>query len=185
MSERYNKLLNKIRTKFPTKENFVKFLKAYYSYFVRKTGIETINRSDITLEDSPIYQFWTSTKSTFFSDTDNVDWFFFIMNTIVENQKLLKSNKLTSDNLKIKRYNFFKVEVGHEFTIVKEYEYFVPYVGYATKRDIESEYNRLLKNWDDYETKKSVKSYYEVDHVSNSVVLDVQLVESLKTDIYE
>lgn len=47
MSERYNKLLNKIRTKFPTKENFVKFLKAYYSYFVRKTGIETINRSDI------------------------------------------------------------------------------------------------------------------------------------------
>lgn len=185
MSEKYNEFLNKIRIKFPTKDSFVKFLIAYYSYFVRKTGIESIDRSDITLENSPIYQFWTSTKSNFFSDTDNVNWFFFIMNTIVENQKLLKLNKLNTDNLKIKSFDFFKVQVNHDFSVISEYEYFISYVGYATKRDIESEYNRLLKNWDDYKTKKSFKQFYEVNSVSNPVVSNVQLVKSLTSDVYE
>ncbi len=107
------------------------------------------------------------------------------MNTIVENQKLLKVNKLTTDNLKIKSFDFFKVQVNHDFSVINEYEYFISYVGYATQRDIESEYNRLLKNWDDYETKKSFKQFSEVNNVSNPVVSNVQLVKSLTSDLYE
>lgn len=147
----YQKFLNRVRSRFPTKESFVKFLKAFHSYFVRKTGIKVINKDDIKLTDSPIFDYWNTIKSTFSFESDNFNWFFFIMNTIIENQESILSNELTTENLKIKNYNYFTVRVNDIIYSRNRYEYKVPYSGYADKGDLENGYNHLLKDWFEYQ----------------------------------
>ena len=147
----YQKFLDRVRSRFPTKESFVKFLKAFHSYFVRKTGIKVINKDDIKLEDSPIFDYWNTIKSTFSFESDNLNWFFFIMNTIIENQESILSNELTTENLKIKNYNYFTVRVNDIIYSRNRYEYKVPYGGYADKRDLENGYYHLVKDWFEYQ----------------------------------
>lgn len=132
----YQNFLDRVRSRFPTKDSFVKFLKAFHSYFVRKTGIKVINKNDIKLWDSPIFKYWDSIKSTFSFESDNFYWFFFIMNTIIENQQLILSNELTTENLKIKNFNYFIVTVNDIVYSRNRYQYKVPYGGYADRDDI-------------------------------------------------
>jgi hypothetical protein len=146
----YQKFLDRVRSRFPTKESFVKFLKVFHSYFVRKTGIKVINKDDIKLTDSPIFDYWNTIKSIFSFESDNLNWFFFIMNTIIENQESILSNELTTENLKIKNYNYFIVRVNDIIYSRNKYEYKVPYGGYADKNDLENGYYHLLKDWFEY-----------------------------------
>jgi hypothetical protein len=183
----YQKFLDRVRSRFPTKESFVKFLKAFHSYFVRKTGIKVINKDDIKLEDSPIFDYWNTIKSTFSFESDNLNWFFFIMNTIIENQESILSNELTTENLKIKNYNYFIVRVNDIVYSRNRYEYKVPYGGYADKNDLENGYYHLVKDWFEYQQMDPELTNVEYNDTSYDewAISKIIMKKSIDPKIYE
>lgn len=183
----YQKFLDRVRSRFPTKESFVKFLKAFHSYFVRKTGIKVINKDDIKLTDSPIFDYWNTIKSTFSFESDNLNWFFFIMNTIIENQQSILSNELTTENLKIKNYNYFIVRVNDIVYSRNRYEYKVPYGGYADKRDLENGYYHLVKDWFEYQQMDPELTNVEYNDTSYDewAISKIIMKKSIDPKIYE
>lgn len=183
----YQKFLDRVRSRFPTKESFVKFLKAFHSYFVRKTGIKVINKDDIKLEDSPIFDYWNTIKSTFSFESDNLNWFFFIMNTIIENQESILSNELTTENLKIKNYNYFIVRVNDIVYSRNRYEYKVPYGGYADKRNLENGYYHLVKDWFEYQQMDPELTNVEYSDTSYDewAISKIIMKKSIDPKIYE
>jgi hypothetical protein len=183
----YQKFLDRVRSRFPTKESFVKFLKAFHSYFVRKTGIKVINKDDIKLEDSPIFDYWNTIKSTFSFESDNLNWFFFIMNTIIENQESILSNELTTENLKIKNYNYFIVRVNDIVYSRNRYEYKVPYGGYADKNDLENGYYHLVKDWFEYQQMDPELTNVEYSDTSYDewAISKIIMKKSIDPKIYE
>jgi len=183
----YQKFLDRVRSRFPTKEGFVKFLKVFHSYFVRKTGIKVINKDDIKLTDSPIFDYWNTIKSIFSFDSDNLNWFFFIMNTIIENQESILSNELTTENLKIKNYNYFIVRVNDIIYSRNKYEYEVPYGGYADKNDLENGYYHLLKDWFEYQQMDPELTNVEYSDTSYDewAISKIIMKKSIDPKIYE
>ena len=183
----YQKFLDRVRSRYPTKESFVKFLKAFHSYFVRKTGIKVINKDDIKLEDSPIFDYWNTIKSTFSFESDNLNWFFFIMNTIIENQESILSNELTTENLKIKNYNYFTVRVNDIIYSRNRYEYKVPYGGYADKNDLENGYSHLVKDWFEYQQMDPELTNVEYNDTSYDewAISKIIMKKSIDPKIYE
>ena len=183
----YQKFLDRVRSRFPTKESFVQFLKAFHSYFVRKTGIKVINKDDIKLTDSPIFDYWNTIKSTFSFESDNLNWFFFIMNTIIENQESILSNELTTENLKIKNYNYFIVRVNDIIYSRNKYEYEVPYGGYADKNDLENGYYHLLKDWFEYQQMDPELTNVEYSDTSYDewAISKIIMKKSIDPKIYE
>lgn len=183
----YQKFLDRVRSRFPTKESFVKFLKVFHSYFVRKTGIKVINKDDIKLMDSPIFDYWNTIKSTFSFESDNLNWFFFIMNTIIENQESILSNELTTENLKIKNYNYFTVRVNDIIYSRNRYEYKVPYGGYADKNDLENGYYHLLKDWFEYQQMDPELTNVEYSDTSYDewAISKIIMKKSIDPKIYE
>lgn len=183
----YQKFLDRVRSRYPTKESFVNFLKVFHSYFVRKTGIKVINKDDIKLTDSPIFDYWNTIKSTFSFESDNLNWFFFIMNTIIENQESILSNELTTENLKIKNYNYFTVRVNDIIYSRNRYEYKVPYGGYADKNDLENAYYHLLKDWFEYQQMDPELINVEYNDISYDewAISKITVKKSIDPKIYE